>query len=84
VRPINAGDVSEIERAIAAFARAADGGLIVTPSATVWIHHALIIGLAVRYKVPAVYAFRSDVVDGGLVCYGPSLIDQFRRGAGLC
>jgi putative ABC transport system substrate-binding protein len=82
VRPINVGDASEIERAIAAFARAADGGLIVTPSATVSIHHALIIGLAARYKVPAVYVFRSDVVDGGLISYGPSLIGQFRRGAG--
>jgi putative ABC transport system substrate-binding protein len=81
VTPIDVGDASEIERAIAVFARALDGGLIVTPSATVSIHHALIIGLAVRYKVPAVYAFRSDVVHGGLISYGPSLIDQFRQGA---
>jgi putative ABC transport system substrate-binding protein len=81
VSPINVGDSSKIERAIVAFARTADGGLIVTPSATVSIHHALIIGLAARHKVPAVYAFRSDIVDGGLISYGPSLIDQFRRGA---
>ena len=81
VGPINVADASDIERAIVVFARAADGGLIVTPSATVSVHHALIIGLAARYKVPAVYAFSSDVIDGGLISYGPSLIDQFRRGA---
>jgi len=76
------GDANEIERAIAAFTRASDGGLIVTPSATVSVHHTLIIGLAARYRVPAVYPFGSDVVDGGLISYGPSLIDEFRRGAG--
>jgi putative ABC transport system substrate-binding protein len=80
--PINVGDANEIERAIAAFTRASDGGLIVTPSATVSVHHALIIGLAARYRVAAVYPFGSDVVDGGLISYGPSLIDEFRRGAG--
>jgi putative ABC transport system substrate-binding protein len=79
--PIDVRDASQIERAVAAFARFANGGLIVTPSATVSAHHVLIIGLAARHKLPAVYAFRSDVTDGGLISYGPSVIDQFRRGA---
>ena len=78
VSPIDVRDASEIERAVAAFARSANGGLIVTPSATVSAHHALIIGLAARHKLPAVYG---DVADGGLISYGPSLVDQFRRGA---
>jgi putative ABC transport system substrate-binding protein len=81
VRPIDVRDATEIERAVAAFADSANGGLIVTPSATVSAHHALIIGLAARYKLPAVYAFRSDVADGGLIGYGPDLVDQFRRAA---
>jgi ABC-type uncharacterized transport system substrate-binding protein len=82
VSPINIQDASEIERGVAAFARSENGGLIVTPSATVSVHHALIITLASRHKLPAVYAFRSDVTDGGLISYGPNLVDQFRRGAG--
>ena len=64
-----------------AFAGSANGGLIVTPSATVSAYHALIIGLAARHKLPAVYAFRSDVADGGLIGYGPDIVDQFRRAA---
>jgi putative ABC transport system substrate-binding protein len=82
VSPIDVRDASEIGRAVAAVARSANSGLIVTPSATVSAYHALIIGLAARHKLPAVYAFRSDVTDGGLISYGPSLVDQFRRGAG--
>src|SRR5262249_33261084 len=81
VSPIDVRDASEIERAVAAFARSANGGLIVTPSATASAHRAVIIGLAARHKLPAVYASRSDVADGGLISYGPSLVDQFRRGA---
>jgi putative ABC transport system substrate-binding protein len=79
--PIDVHDTSEIERAIAAFARSSNGGLIVTPSAEVSAHRALIITLATRHKLPAVYAFRFDVADGGLISYGPDLADQFRRSA---
>jgi putative ABC transport system substrate-binding protein len=79
VTPIDTHDASEIERAIAAFARSSNGGLIVTPSAEVSVHRELIITLAAQHKLPAVYAFRFDVADGGLISYGPDLVDEFRR-----
>jgi putative ABC transport system substrate-binding protein len=82
VSPINVRDAGEIERAIAAFARSTNGGLIVTPSAGVSEHHALIVALAARYKLPAVYSERFNVVGGGLISYGPDTIDQYRRAAG--
>ena len=53
-----------------------------TPSAAVSLHRALIIALAARHRLPAVYAFRSDIRDGGLISFGPDLVDQFSRGAG--
>jgi putative ABC transport system substrate-binding protein len=53
----------------------------VTPSAAVSTYHDAIIKLAARYKVPAVYGFRYNVIDGGLISYGPNRIDQFRRAA---
>jgi putative ABC transport system substrate-binding protein len=80
VSPLSVHDAAEIERAVAAFARSANGGLIVTGSAEV--HHDLITTLAVRYKLPAVYNDRIFVVDGGLISYGPDRMDQFRRAAG--
>jgi putative ABC transport system substrate-binding protein len=76
--PIDVRDSGEIEGAVAAFARSEHVGLVVTPSAAVSVHRALIIMLAARHKLP----FRSDVTDGGLISYGPDLVDQFRRGAG--
>lgn len=82
VSPISIRDAGEIERAVAAFARSANGGLIVTPSAGVSIHHNLIITLAARYKLPAVYGERPNVSSGGLISYAPDEIDQFRRAAG--
>ena len=82
VRPVSIRNASEIERAIAAFARSANGGLIVTPSAGVSVHHNLIITLAARHKLPAVYANRSNVTGGGLISYAPDRADQFRRAAG--
>jgi putative ABC transport system substrate-binding protein len=82
VKPVSVRDAGEIERAVAAFARPANGGLIVTPSASVPAHHDLIISLAARQKLPAVYPFRSMVTSGGLISYGPDLVDQFRRAAG--
>jgi putative ABC transport system substrate-binding protein len=83
LRPVDTRDAGEIERSIASFASAANGGLIVTPSAAVSAHHDLIIMLAARHKLPAVYGNRfSVIVGGGLVCYGPDIADQFRQAAG--
>jgi putative tryptophan/tyrosine transport system substrate-binding protein len=81
VSPINVGDAGEIERAIATFARSANGGLIVTASALAFTHRDLIITLAQQYKLPAVYYSRVFVAAGGLASYGPDNIDQFRRAA---
>ena len=75
----NAG---EIERAVAAFARSPNGGLIVTASAGTTLHRNLIITLAARHKLPAIYWERFFVTSGGLISYGPDLIDHFRLAAG--
>ena len=80
--PVNVRDAAEIERAIAAFARSPNGGLIVTAGASASRHRDLIITLAARHKLPAVYFDRSFVAAGGLVSYGPDYIDQYRRAAG--
>jgi ABC-type uncharacterized transport system substrate-binding protein len=82
VSPINMRDAGEIERAVAAFARSANGGLIVTGSASATLHRDLIIELAARSRMPAVYYARYFVVAGGLISYGPDFADQFRRAAG--
>jgi putative tryptophan/tyrosine transport system substrate-binding protein len=82
VSPINIRDAGEIERAVAAFARSANGGLIVTGSALAQLHRNLIITLAARHKLPAVYFERFFVSGGGLISYGPDLVDQYRRAAG--
>jgi putative ABC transport system substrate-binding protein len=82
VSALNVRDAGEIERAFAAFARSSNGGLIVTSSALAYIHRNLIITLAARHKLPAVYNNRYFVTGGGLVSYGPDRIDQFRRAAG--
>jgi putative tryptophan/tyrosine transport system substrate-binding protein len=74
-------NASEIERAITAFARAANGGLIVTSSASVSVHRNLIVALAARHKLPAVYPYRYMVAGGGLMSYAPDLLDQFRPAA---
>jgi putative ABC transport system substrate-binding protein len=81
VSPINVRDAGEIERAVAAFASSPNGGLIVTGSPLTAVHRHLITALAARHKLPAVYANRIFVADGGLVSYGPDFIDQFRRSA---
>ena len=78
VSPINVRDASEIERAVAAFARSANGGLVVTGSASATTHRELIITLAARHKLPAVYASRFNVTLGGLISYGPNRVDQFQ------
>jgi putative tryptophan/tyrosine transport system substrate-binding protein len=82
VIPVNVRDAGEIERAVAAFARASNGGLIVTPSGLASRHRDLIIALAARYKLPAVYYERFFVAAGGMVSYGPDFVDQWRRAAG--
>jgi putative ABC transport system substrate-binding protein len=80
--PVNARDADEIERDIAAFARSGNGGLIVTASALARVHINLIITLAARHKLPAVYWDRPSVASGGLISYGSDGIDQFHRAAG--
>ena len=82
VAPVNVRDRSEIERAIAAFAGSLNGGLVVTGSAQTFIHRDLIVALAARHKLPAVYWDRAPVVGGGLASYGAELRDQYRRAAG--
>jgi ABC-type uncharacterized transport system substrate-binding protein len=82
VNPINVRDAAEIERAVAAFARASNGGLIVTGSALTAIHRALIVRLAAQYRLPAVYPGRYWVTAGGLISYGPDRVDQYRLAAG--
>jgi ABC-type uncharacterized transport system substrate-binding protein len=82
VNPVNVRDAGEIERAVAAFARAPNGGLIVTASPAAQLHRELIISLAARHKLPAVYPFRYFAADGGLISYGPDQVDQYRQAAG--
>jgi len=82
VRPISVRDAGEIERAVAAFARMPNGGLVVTGSASATIHRDLIITLAARNKLPAIYADRFIVTAGGLISYASDRLDQYRRAAG--
>jgi putative tryptophan/tyrosine transport system substrate-binding protein len=81
VHPINTRDAGEIERAVAAFARAPNGGLIVTAGGLSQLHRDLIVTLAARHKLPTVYYERFFVAAGGLISYGPDFIDQYRRAA---
>jgi putative tryptophan/tyrosine transport system substrate-binding protein len=82
VSSINKRDAGEIERGIATFARSPNGGLIVTPGGSAQLHRDLIITLAARDKLPAVYFDRAFVAAGGLLSYGPDRIDLYRRAAG--
>ena len=82
VSPIGMRDAPEIERALTAFARSSDGGLIVTASALAALHRNLIIALAARHRLPAIYYQRYYITDGGLASYGPDFYDQYRRTAG--
>jgi ABC-type uncharacterized transport system substrate-binding protein len=81
VSPLNLHDAGETERAIASFARSSNGGLIVAGSALASVQRNLIIGLAARHRLPAVYFERLYVASGGLISYGPDFDDQFRRAA---
>ena len=80
--PVDARDAPEIERAVTAFARSGNGGLIVTPSPVAARHRDLIATLAARHRLPAVYGARHYAAAGGLISYGPDLIDQYRHAAG--
>ena len=79
VNPISVSDPGDIEKAVANLAKSANGGLIVTGSAS--SRHELIIALAAKYKLPAVYPFRYMVIGGGLISYGVDLVDEYRRAA---
>ena len=79
LRPVDTRDAGEIERAITAFARGANGGLLVTGSSSATLHRDLIVALAAQYRLPAVYFNRFFVTAGGLISYGPDYVDQFRR-----
>jgi putative tryptophan/tyrosine transport system substrate-binding protein len=79
--PVDVRDAAEIERALAAFARASNGGLIVTTSAPAALHRDLIIELVARHRLPTVYPFSYYVTSGGLISYGPNTIDPYRRAA---
>jgi len=80
--PVDVRDAAEIERAITTFARSPNSGLIVTGSAGATVHRNLIIALAARHKLPAIYFERFFIASGGLISYGPDYIDQYRQAAG--
>ena len=82
ISSIGVANAEEIERGITAFAREPNGGLIVLPVPTTVIHRTLIIKLAARHRLPAVYNSRYWIAEGGLVSYGPDVLDQYRRTAG--
>jgi putative tryptophan/tyrosine transport system substrate-binding protein len=79
---VGVGDVGEIERSVAAFARSSNGGLVVTSSTSALVHRDLITMLAARHRLPAVYPFRYFVTVGGLISYGANTADPYRRAAG--
>jgi putative ABC transport system substrate-binding protein len=80
--PIGVHDAREIERGVTAFARGSNSGLIVTSSSLAAVHREMIITLAARFRLPAVYSYRYFTTSGGLISYGPDPIDQYRRAAG--
>jgi putative tryptophan/tyrosine transport system substrate-binding protein len=80
--PLNVRDASQIERSVAAFGRSATDGMIVTSSPLAAVHRKLIVALAARHRLPAVYANQYMVAAGGLVSYGPDFVDQYRHAAG--
>ena len=79
--PVGVSDAGEIERGVTAFAHASNSGLIVTGNTLTIVHRELIITLAARHRLPAVYNMHLFVNDGGLISYGPDSIDPFRRAA---
>jgi ABC-type uncharacterized transport system substrate-binding protein len=81
ISPINLRDANEIEHGVAVFARSPNGGLIATASALSVVHRKLIVALAAQHKLPAVYHRRLFATDGGLISYGPDIVDAYRRAA---
>ena len=81
LRPIDLREASEIERAIVAFAQVPNGGLINAGAPAAGVHRNLVITLAARHRLPAVYALPYIARTGGLIAYGPNLVDQYRRAA---
>jgi putative ABC transport system substrate-binding protein len=81
ISPLNVRDAPEIERGLTAFVRGSNDGLIVLPSGPAVVHRELIIKLAGKYKLPAVYPFPFYVSSGGLIGYGPDELEQFRQAA---
>ena len=81
VNAINLSEIGEIESAVAAFAAASNGGLILTAGAAGRVYRDLIIALAARHKLPAIYFDRYYAAVGGLIAYGPDYTDQYRRAA---
>jgi putative tryptophan/tyrosine transport system substrate-binding protein len=79
---VNMRDAGEMESAVAAFARSANGGLILMASGLAFAHRTLILKLAAQHRLPAMYFERSFVAAGGLVSYGADHIEQFRHAAG--
>ena len=82
VSPLGLRDANEIERALTAFAQGPNGGLIVTASPAAVSHRDLIIKIAARHRLPAVYPYRLFVTSGGLMSYGPDQVGQYRQAAG--
>jgi putative ABC transport system substrate-binding protein len=82
LQPLDVRDIADMERAVAEFARVENSGLVVTASTFADRHRELIIRIAARHRLPAVYPFRYYVTGGGLVSYGPNLVDPYRRAAG--
>ena len=82
LRPIDVREADEIERAVTAFARSSNGGLIVTAGSGSAIHRDLIVTLAARHKLPTLYSAHHFVTGGGLISYGPDRVDQYRQAAG--
>ena len=82
LRPVGVRDAGEIERGITALAQSANHGLIATTGAYVLLHRELILALAARHRLPAIYPYRSLVANGGLISYAPDSIDPYRRAAG--
>jgi putative tryptophan/tyrosine transport system substrate-binding protein len=80
--PVGVSDAGEIERGVTAFARASNGGLIVTGNSLTIVHRELIIALAARHRLPAGYNLPLFAKDGGLISYGADSIDPYRRAAG--
>jgi putative tryptophan/tyrosine transport system substrate-binding protein len=82
LNPVDVRDAAEIERVVTAFARGSNGGLIVTASPAVTVRRELVLTLAARHRLPAIYPFRYYAIEGGLLSYGPDFLDQYRRAAG--